>query len=159
MAARFTDLANIAGPVDDRPPFSFAAATRVAFSDTDAQSIVYYGRYAPYFDVARVEYFRHLGIDPHDADDRHGELVMRHFAIDYHAPAVFDDLLEVYCRIEAIGTTSLTFEYAVTKSPTGQLLATARQVMVNVDLAQRKPCPVPDRVRAAVAAFEQWESA
>lgn len=156
MAARFTDLANIAGPVDDRPPFSFAAAARVAFSDTDAQSIVYYGRYAPYFDVARVEYFRHLGIPAHEEGDQDGELVMRHFEIDYHAPAVYDDLLEVFCRVERIGTTSMTFEYAVTNASNDQLLATARQVMVNVDLALRKPVSVSERIRSLVSAFEGW---
>ena len=45
-----------------RPPFKFSAQTRVGFSDTDAQGIVYYGRYLPYFDLARVEYHRHLGL-------------------------------------------------------------------------------------------------
>ena len=34
----------------------------MGFSDTDAQGIVYYGRYLPYFDLARVEYHRHLGL-------------------------------------------------------------------------------------------------
>ena len=42
-------------------PFKFSARTRVGFSDTDAQGIVYYGRYNPYFDLARVEYLRSLG--------------------------------------------------------------------------------------------------
>ena len=51
------------GHVTDRkPPFKYASFTRVGFSDTDAQGIVYYGRYLPYFDVARVEYHRHLGL-------------------------------------------------------------------------------------------------
>ena len=45
-----------------RPPFKFSARTRVGFSDTDAQGIVYYGRYNPYFDLARVEYLRSLGL-------------------------------------------------------------------------------------------------
>src|SRR4051794_21118197 len=111
----FRDLATIAGPTREREPFTFAAACRVAFSDTDAQGIVYYGRYAPYFDVARVEYFRHLNLHPHDDNDSvSGEFVMRHFAIDYHSPATFDDLLEVFCRIAKVGNSSLTFEYAVT---------------------------------------------
>ena len=43
-----------------RPPFKFSATTRVGFSDTDAQGVVYYGRYMPYFDLARVEYHRSL---------------------------------------------------------------------------------------------------
>ncbi len=46
---------------DRRPPFKYSALTRVWFSDTDAQGVVYYGRYLPYFDHARTEYHRHLG--------------------------------------------------------------------------------------------------
>ena len=41
-----------------KPPFRFAVYTRVGFSDTDAQGVVYYGRYLPYFDLARTEYQR-----------------------------------------------------------------------------------------------------
>src|SRR6185437_11212796 len=41
--------------------YAFSTRTRVGFSDTDAQGIVYYGRYNPYFDLARVEYLRSLG--------------------------------------------------------------------------------------------------
>ena len=63
---------------DRRPPFKYSALARVWFSDTDAQGIVYYGRYLPYFDHARVEYHRHLlsapchaGVRrPRDARDR-----------------------------------------------------------------------------------------
>ena len=54
---------------DRRPPFRYSAIARVWFSDTDAQGIVYYGRYLPYFDHARTEYHRHLGgfgIDGYD---------------------------------------------------------------------------------------------
>src|SRR5207248_274999 len=43
-----------------KPPFKHSTRTRVGFSDTDAQGIVYYGRYNPYFDLARVEYLRRL---------------------------------------------------------------------------------------------------
>ena len=50
---------------DRHPPFKYSAHTRVDFSDTDAQAIVYYGRYLPYFDMARVEYLRELELlDP-----------------------------------------------------------------------------------------------
>ena len=44
--------------------YAFSTRTRVGFSDTDAQGIVYYGRYNPYFDLARVEYLRSLGLSP-----------------------------------------------------------------------------------------------
>ena len=79
------------GRVTDRkPPFKYSALTRVGFSDTDAQGIVYYGRYLPYFDGARVEYHRHLGMLERERRDH--ELVMRANTIEYLAPAHFDDL-------------------------------------------------------------------
>src|SRR5687768_18613468 len=79
-------------PTDRRPPFKFAAYTRVGFSDTDAQGIVYYGRYLPYFDFARVEYHRHLGLLVTDRGEH--DFVMRAASVLYEAPARFDDLLE-----------------------------------------------------------------
>jgi len=63
-------------------------------------------------------------------------------------------LLEVFCRASKIGNTSITFEYAVVLVKDGVELATATQVMVNVDLAARRPCAVPDRVRSKIQAFE-----
>ena len=63
-----------------KPPFKYAAYTRVGFSDTDAQGIVYYGRYLPYFDLARVEYHRHLGLLGVDGDY---EFVMRASSVEY----------------------------------------------------------------------------
>ena len=147
-------LPDIAGPTSARPPYSFSAATRVAFSDTDAQGIVYYGRYAPYFDVARVEYWRHLGFDAHD-DPAKGEFVMRAFNIEYHAPATFDDVLEVFCRVAKLGRTSMTFEFDVVLADgSDRHLASATQIMVNVDLAGRRPEPIDQIMRDRIAAFE-----
>ena len=63
-------------PVDERrPPFRFSYSTRVGFDETDAQGIVYYGRYMPYFDRARVDRPRRcpLGAGRHAAaQDRPG---------------------------------------------------------------------------------------
>ena len=91
------------GRVTDRkPPFKYSALDRVGFSDTDAQGIVYYGRYMPYFDLARVEYHRHLGM-AYGGQRRKREFVMRACTIDYLAPARFDDLIEVFVRVSRIG--------------------------------------------------------
>lgn len=159
MSPQQRHLPDIAGPTNARPPFSFSAATRVAFSDTDAQGIVYYGRYAPYFDVARVEYWRHLQFDAHD-DPAAGEFVMRAFNIEYHAPAAFDDVLEVFCRVARIGTTSIQFEFDVVLADgSDRHLASATQTMVNVDLQARKPVPIDEHMRARIDAFEHPDPA
>ena len=99
-----------------KPPFKFSARTRVGFSDTDAQGIVYYGRYNPYFDLARVEYHRMLGL----LQRRNGgDFVMRANDVEYFAPARFDDELEIWTRASRIGRTSVTFEFAAYRAPFG----------------------------------------
>jgi acyl-CoA thioester hydrolase len=140
------------GRVTDRkPPFKFASLTRVGFSDTDAQGIVYYGRYLPYFDAARVEYHRHLGMLYSEFE---GDLVMRATNIEYHAPARFDDLVEVFVRVARIGRTSVTYELAAYRVEDDVLMVTAHQTLVLVDLEERKAIPVPDVVRERIRAFE-----
>src|SRR5215210_4445842 len=110
---------------DRRPPFRFAHKSRVGFDETDAQGIVYYGRYMPYFDRARVEYLRFLSL--------------------LHAHG--DDDLEVYVRIARIGASSVGWAFAAYDVASAELLATARQTMVHVDLESRRPAPVPDAYR------------
>jgi acyl-CoA thioester hydrolase len=137
--------------VGERPPFKFSARTRVGFSDTDAQGIVYYGRYNPYFDLARVEYLRSLGLL---YAPTFGNFVMRANDVEYFAPAVFDDEIEVDVRIARFGRTSVTYEFAAYRVADDVLMATAHQTLVFVDLAERKAVPVPEELREPVRAFE-----
>jgi acyl-CoA thioester hydrolase len=137
-----------------KPPFKFGARTRVGFSDTDAQGIVYYGRYFPYIDLARVEYLRMLGLLGMEIGERGVEFVTRAGTIEYHAPAVFDDELEVFIRIARIGRTSLTYEFAVYRAQDDLLMVTGRQTLVLVDLDERKPCEIPQELRETIRAFE-----
>jgi acyl-CoA thioester hydrolase len=140
------------GHVTDRmPPFKYSAFTRVGFSDTDAQGIVYYGRYLPYFDMARVEYLRHLDLLEEEVA---GAFVMRASDIEYHAPARFDDLLEVFIRVTRVGRTSGTYEMAAYRVDDDVLMVTAHQTLVLVDLTERKARPVPDSIRERIKAFE-----
>ena len=139
-------------PSDRRPPFHYSALARVWFSDTDAQGVVYYGRYLPYFDHARREYLRHLDL----AAQWHGEeqFVMRALAVEYEAPAIFDDLLEIFVRTARIGRSSITNECAAYRVADDQLMCTARLTVVLIDTSTRQPMAVPDDYRQAVAAFE-----
>ena len=131
--------------------FKFSARTRVGFSDTDAQGIVYYGRYNPYFDLARVEYLRSLGQLAREAG---GDFVMRANDVEYFAPARFDDELEIFARVSRVGRTSVTFEFAAYRLPDEVLMVTAHQTLVYVDLPERKAVEVPQDYRAAIKEFE-----
>jgi acyl-CoA thioester hydrolase len=135
---------------DRRPPFKYAAYARVWFSDTDAQGVVYYGRYLPYFDHARTEYHRHLG----EAQLEDAEFVMRASHVDYLAPARFDDLIEAFVRVSRIGRTSITYEFAAYRLPDATQLVQAAQTLVLVDSVQRQPTPISEVFRALVRGFE-----
>lgn len=142
----------LGGPTDRKPPFRYSAVTRVWFSDTDAQGVVYYGRYLPYFDFARVEYHRHLGLRSLQAGEH--EFVMRASNVSYEAPARFDDLLEIFVRTTRIGRSSVTQEFAAWRIDDDRLMCTATQTLVLIDVATRQPIPVPDDFRRVVAGFE-----
>ena len=133
-----------------RPPFKYSAFTRVGFSDTDAQGIVYYGRYLPYFDLARVEFHRHLGLLKLETDH---EFVMRASDIEYLFPARFDDLLEVFIRVSRVGRTSATYEMAAYRVEDDELMVTAHQTLVLVDLDARKAAPITEAFREKIRAF------
>jgi len=141
------------GHVTDRkPPFRYSAYTRVGFSETDAQGVVYYGRYMPYFDLARTEYHRHLG----RVERSNVDFAMRAVSVEYVAGARFDDLLEIFVRVERIGTTSITYDHAAYRidDDGDTLMATAKATVVCIALDERQKTPVPDAFRERVAAFE-----
>jgi acyl-CoA thioester hydrolase len=145
-----SELLELGRVSDRRPPFKYSALSRVWFSDTDAQGVVYYGRYLPYFDHARTEYHRHLG----SRGSEIAEFVMRASTVEYHAPARFDELIESFVRVRRIGTSSLTYEFAAYRLPDETLMVTATQTLVLVDLATRRPTRIPEELREPIRAFE-----
>ena len=89
-----------------------------------------------------------------DIGEKGEEFVMRACTIEYLAPAVFDDLIEVYVRMARIGRTSSTFELAAYRARDDLLLVTATQTLVLVDLDERKAVTIPDAYKDVVRAFE-----
>jgi YbgC/YbaW family acyl-CoA thioester hydrolase len=137
---------------DRRPPFKYSAHARVDFSDTDAQGVVYYGRYLPYFDMARVEYLRELGLLVTDPRDR--EFVMRALSVEYFAPARFDDAIEIFVRLSRIGSSSTRWEFAAHRVADDELMVTSSQTMVLIDVEARRPVGVPGSFRQTVQDLE-----
>jgi YbgC/YbaW family acyl-CoA thioester hydrolase len=132
-----------------KPPFKYSAFARVGFSDTDAQGVVYYGRYMPYYDLARTEYHRHLGrVHLGDVD-----FAMRAVTVDYVAGARFDDLLEVFVRVERIGTTSITYDHAVYRIEDDALMCASPSMS-----ARPFRCPRPFATRSKHSSSKRAQS-
>ena len=77
---------------------------------------------------------------------------MRAQHVEYHAPARFDDELEVFVRVRRLGRTSVTWEFDAYNAASDEHLATSTQTAVYV--TERRPVRVDDAMRAAVLAFD-----
>ena len=77
--------------------------------------------------------------------------------VEYVAGAKFDDLLEIFVRVERMGTTSITYDHAAYRidDEGDTLMATAKATLVCIALDQRRAVPIPDAFREIVGGFEQ----
>jgi acyl-CoA thioester hydrolase len=82
------------------------------------------------------------------------EFVMRAMTIEYEAPAVFDDLLEVFVRTVRIGKTSVTVEGVAYRVADEMLMCRATQTLVLIDVATHRPTEIPDSYRSTIDRFE-----
>lgn len=136
--------------------FRHRVPLRVRWAEVDLQGVVFNGHYLAYCDVCITEYWRALGLAyPQDFVSTGADLYVRKATVEYHAPAVYDDELEVCGRIAAIGNSSLRFVVEIFRrgAPEAALIG-AELVYVNVDMQSRAARPVPDTLRERVRRFE-----
>jgi len=125
---------------------------RVRYGETDRMGYVYYGNYAEYFEVARVEALRDLGITYRDMEDSGIVLPVLDYKIKYVKPAYYDELLTIKTRIENPPSARIHFNYE-TFNEEGVLLNFAETTLVFINSQTRKPCPPPDYFTAKFASF------
>lgn len=116
---------------------------RVRYGETDRMGYVYYGNYAQYFEVARVEALRELGLNYKDLEDSGILLPVYTFSIKYLKPAYYDDLLTIKTTIKKIPQARITFEYE-TCNEKKELLNRGETSLVFIDKKTNKPCKTPD---------------
>ena len=116
---------------------------RVRYGETDRMGFVYYGNYAIYFEVARVEMLRELGIRYKDLEDSGISLPVLDYHIKYIKPAFYDDFLTIKTTIPVLPGARINFHYE-TYNEAGVLLNKAETVLVFVNSNLMKPVPVPD---------------
>ena len=133
--------------------YRFSTDVRVRLPETDAFGVAYHGCYFTYFDVARMDYLRAIGLMDVVKAGRASNLIA-HASADFKAPGRFDEELVVRARVAEIGGTSFSFEFRIERKADGTLVATGKSVHVTVDQKPLRPVPLPDELRAAIRAFE-----
>lgn len=126
-----------------KPTFSFAI--RVYWEDTDAGGIVFYANYLKFFERARTEWLRSLGIEQQQLKNQTGGMfVVAETTLKYLRPARLDDELIVTARLQECGRASMTIEQqALLKN---ELLCEGSIRIGWVDSASMQPARIPQNI-------------
>jgi len=133
--------------------FSHEIKLRVRYGETDQMGYCYYGNYASYFEVGRVEALRSLGMSYKSLEEEGIMLPVSHFEVDYHAPAFYDDELAVTTRIVESNGARLFFEYEI-HNEAGKLISKAKTTLVFVAKSTMRPIPAPSHFTDLMKAYE-----
>jgi len=126
----------------DSGTLKFSTKLRVRYAETDKMGFCYYGNYASYFEVARVEALREKGISYKELEDAGILLPVTHFEIRYFQAAKYDELLEIKTQITLLKGVRIAFAYQ-TYNEQGTLLNEASTELVFVQAATLKPMAIP----------------
>jgi acyl-CoA thioester hydrolase len=127
----------------------FIWPVRVYYEDTDTGGVVFYANYLKFFERARTEWLRAVGISQQALAESHRVMfVVKSTAVDYHAPAKLDDELKLSVVVERLGRASVHFVQEAWRSDDGQpqLLTGGRIKVGCVNVDTFRPCPIPDVV-------------
>ena len=122
--------------------YSFETKIRVRYGETDQMSFVYYGVYAQYFEVGRVELLRSLGLSYKEIEVMGFALPVVNVNINYKKPAFYDDELIIKTTIKEMPSAKITFHYE-TFNEKRELLNVGEVILVFVNKKSGKPCFAP----------------
>jgi acyl-CoA thioester hydrolase len=128
---------------------SYAFNIRVYWEDTDAGGIVFYANYLKFFERARTEWLRTLGVGQQQLREQTGGMfVVSETQVKYHRPAVLDDSLRVTALLLEKGRASLLIgQQAWRDEPTPATLLCEGSIRIGwVDADSLKPARIPATV-------------
>lgn len=123
--------------------FKQSTILRVRYGETDQMGYCYYGNYAEYFEVGRVEALRTIGMSYRNLEESGIMLPVSEFHVYYLAPAKYDDELTIETRITSINGVRISFEYEITNSD-NKTVSKASTTLVFVNKSTMKPTQAPE---------------
>jgi len=117
---------------------------RARYQETDSMGVVYYANYFTWFEIARSEYFRSLGISYRELEHRGIFMMVASASCEYKAPSRYDDVIRIQAWAPEVRNTSMKFGYKLYVGE--RLIATGESSHVFTDRSH-KPVRVPQEVR------------
>ncbi|MCP4883283.1 MAG: acyl-CoA thioesterase [Flavobacteriales bacterium] len=115
---------------------------RIRYGETDQMGYVYYGNYAQFFEVGRVEWLRALGISYKSLEESGIMLPVIKLNINYIKPAKYDDLLTITTIMTNKPLVKIEFDFEV-HNENNELLTTGFTSLVFIDMKKNKPIKAP----------------
>jgi acyl-CoA thioester hydrolase len=125
---------------------------RVRYGETDQMGYVYYGNYAEYFEVARVEALRNLGLSYKAIEEKGVLLPVYSYSVKFFKPAYYDDVLSIKTEIREIPLARITFYYK-TYNLSDVLLNEAETTLVFISRESGKPIAATEDIVAKLKLF------
>ena len=118
---------------------------RVRYSDTDQMGYVYYGRYAIFYEIARVELFRSLGFSYKKLEGEGIGMPVIDMETKYILPIKYDEQIKINTTIENLPSSRISFKYVV-YNQNNELANTAKTTLTFINLINKKPVRMPAKL-------------
>lgn len=128
------------------------SSIRVRYSETDRMGYVYYGNYAQYYEIGRVETLRSLGLSYREMEDAGIMLPVIHFEINYFKPAYYDDLLSIETHIPVMPDVKIRFDYTCFNQKE-EVLNKGTTTLVFMNKQTNKPCRSPQHLSECLKSY------
>ncbi len=125
--------------------FTSEAQVRVRYAETDQMGYVYYGNYATYYEVARIECLRHLGFSYKKLEAQGIMMPVLECHSKYIKAGKYDDLLTIKVKIPEFPLVKIRFEYDI-YNESGELINQGETILVFVNQETGRPCKMPEKM-------------
>lgn len=126
--------------------FRHQTNTRVRYGETDQMGYLYYGNYALYYEVGRVEAMRSLGIIYKELEEKHGILMpVLDVQSKFIKPARYDELVDIHTMIPMLPQSRIHFDFELYNEQK-ELIHTATVRLCFINSKNNRPIRVPDNV-------------
>ena len=133
--------------------FEHISTLRVRYGETDQMGYCYYGNYAQYFEVGRVEAMRKVGMSYKSLEEKGVMLPVSEFKVNYKFPAKYDDLLSIKTKIVSLKGARILFHYII-HNENEQLIAEAETTLVFVSKDTMRPIAPPKSFIDALSDYQ-----
>ncbi|HBV14521.1 acyl-CoA thioesterase [Chryseobacterium carnipullorum] len=116
---------------------------RVRYGETDPMKYVYYGNYAEYLEIGRVELFRNIGMSYDEIENQGIWLPVSEYKIKYIRPALYDQKLEIHTYVKKIPGVRIEFDYEIYNEK-GEKITEASTTLFFLDAKTNKIIKCPD---------------